>query len=139
MKPFKQAVEKLTIEYCSDPRQCDLQLVYSDLSEPVFMTKEELLEYNIQPDFNVDEYFKKILDLEDLDDFGNCCAQEFMDKYFDAFHGHSYKNCIDHSAIEFNRGDCTLKISALKLFEEGIALIDNRVVPRDKFNHFNAF
>ncbi|NEX23496.1 hypothetical protein G3480_24965 [Thiorhodococcus mannitoliphagus] len=119
---FKQPVEPVLIQRVETQRRAELELLDCDLSEPRFLTREELIAYQVQPDFDAAEYFRQLDSSEDEE-----IDEEFFRRYFsddDTYNCHSYENTVDHVAIKLDRGDSILSVSALKLIEEGIGLVD---------------
>ncbi len=122
---LKKPVEPISIEKTGKQRWSELKLLHCDLSEPRFMTKKELLVNRVQPDFDATEYFQKLESDEDIDEEPD---EEFIRKHFsndDTYDCHSYENTVDHIAIKLDRGDAILAVSALKLIEEGVGVVDH--------------
>ena len=107
---FKQSVTPIYIEWTSKPRHNKLKVLNENLVQPQQMTNQELLEYNVQPDFNKAEYFEGLEKDDEID------LEDFFDG-IDGYNYYNYKNSIDHIALQLDRGDATLSISALKLLE----------------------
>ncbi len=123
--PFKQPVEPIFIQRTAKQRRSELELLNCDLSEPRFLTRKELLVYQVQPDFDDEEYFRKLELEENVDEEPD---EEFIRQHFsddDTYDCHSYENTVDHIAIKLDRGDAVLAVSALKLIEEGIGVVDH--------------
>ena len=94
---FKQPVKPIEIKKTSKQRRPDLEIIDLDLYEPRFMTREELIKYNVQPDFNAAGYFKQLEQNEDLDK-DEYAKHAFIETYFsddDTYDCHSYENTID--------------------------------------------
>ncbi len=121
--PFKQPVEPVSIQRIANQYRLEQELLYCDLSEPLFLTREELIAYQVQPDFDAAEFIQQLESSEDEE-----LDKEFFRRYFsddDTYNCHSYENTVDHVAFKLDRGDAILSVSALKLIEEGIGLVDH--------------
>ena len=123
--PFNQPVEPVSIQRTDNRRRPELELIECDLSEPRYLTSKQLLAHQVQPDFEVEEYWRRLKSEEGIDEEPDV---EFIRQHFsddDTYDCHSYENTVDHIAIKLDRGDAILAVSALKLIEEGVGVVDH--------------
>ena len=114
---YVQPVPLVSIEWTGSPRRSSMDVIELDLREPRFLSKQELLQYDVEPDLAADEYGTWIAEQGEIDEDG---ASMFFDAVGAVLTNHCLKNSVDHVAVRFDRGDAILSLSSLALIGRGV-------------------
>lgn len=92
-----------------------LKILLEDFGEPSPLPTQQLITSNVQPDFNHDEYFRRVNNGENID----------WPKFFEF--ENRLKCLSDDLALSIKIGGRDIKISKFTLIEEGLRLFNNDV------------